>query len=268
VDLRDDEVNPRLQPFDQIVVYARPDFKVHRTITLSGQVVRPGAYELDSPGVSLREILARAGGLTREAMPQGGIFLRSMGQADPEKAAASARAGVVAQDPTANGINEILNRLSETKRMTTGALLANPLLHGLTQGSLNRLVVDLPGLLAGDPAAEVELQDGDEVIIPRRTDVAYVVGETASPFGAYKVRKGMTVRAILAQAGGPTRNADTWGIRLLKADGRIVDRGVKGKEVEPGDALLVPQRIRRDVTWQEHLAALTPLAILINAVRN
>jgi hypothetical protein len=68
-------------------------------------------------------------------------------------------------------------------------------------------------------------------------------------------------------AGGYTRNADTWNVRLLKADGRIVDHRVSGQRVEPGDALLVPQRIRRDVNWTEELAALTPLAILINTFK-
>jgi hypothetical protein len=37
--------------------------------------------------------------------------------------------------------------------------------------------------------------------------------------------------------------------------------------VEPGDAVLVPQVVRRATNWQENLAALTPLAILINAIR-
>jgi len=268
VDLKDDTINPLLEPFDQLSVYAKPDFRPHRSITLSGQVVRPGNYELDSAKTSLRDVIVRAGGLTPEAMPSGGIFLRSLGGTDPEKKRANAIAGVEQSDPTSNGVNEVLTRLSETKRMPlTGALMTSPLLHGLTAGTLNRMVVNMPGLLAGDPAAEVELQDGDEVIIPRRTGVAYVVGETASPFASYKVAAGMKVKDLIALAGGPTRNADTWHIRLLKADGRIVDTWVSGKQVEPGDAVLVPQRIRRDVTWQENLAALTPLAILINAVR-
>jgi hypothetical protein len=149
----------------------------------------------------------------------------------------------------------------------TGALMTSPLLHGLTSGTLNRMVVDMPGLLAGEAAAEVELQDGDEVIIPRKTSVAYVVGETASPFASYKVSQGMKVKDLLALAGGTTRNADTWHIRLLKADGRVVDSWVSGRVVEPGDAVLVPQRIRRDSTWQENLAALTPLAILVNTLK-
>ena len=31
----------------------------------------------------------------------------------------------------------------------------------------------------------------------------------------------------------------------------MVAKGISGKDVEPGDALLVPQRIRRDINWTE-----------------
>ena len=141
------------------------------------------------------------------------------------------------------------------------------MLHGLQTGGLNRLVVDIPAILAGNPDADVALQDGDEIIFPRQTDSAYVVGEAASPFAVYKVRQGMTVKQLLAQAGGPTRNADTWNIRLLRADGRVVDSWVNSRKVEPGDTVLVPQRVRRDTTWQENLQALTPIALIVNAVK-
>jgi protein involved in polysaccharide export with SLBB domain len=269
VELQDDRVNPRLLPFDQISIYAKPDYHLHRSVVLGGQVIRPGTYELENAKTSLRDVLARAGGLTAEAMPSGGIFLRSLGGVDPEKSRANIRAGIADSDPTSNGVNEILGRLNETKRNpVTGALIEIPLLHRLSSGALNRMVVDLPGILAGDPSAEVELQDGDEIIIPRKTEVAYVVGETASPFASFKVNSGMKVKDILNLAGGVTRNADVAHIRLLKADGRIVDNWVKGKTVEPGDAVLVPQRVRRDVSWQENLTALTPLAVMINALRN
>lgn len=268
VDLKDDTINPMLAPGDQISIFAKPDYKEHRTVTLTGQVVRPGTYELDGPRTSLLEVIKRAGGLTPEAMPSAAIFLRALGGADADKQRANQMAGVENTDPTSNGVNEILKRLSETLRLPTGSLEMNPLLHGLSAGSLNRLVMNLPAVLAGDTSAEVELQDHDEIIIPRKTEVAYVVGETASPFAAYKVSHGTRVKDLIDMAGGPTRNADTWHIRLLKADGRILDKWVGSKNVEPGDAVLVPQRIRRDVSWQENLAALTPAAILINALRN
>lgn len=268
VDLKDDAANPLLEPFDQISIFAKPDYRTHRTVTLSGQVRRPGAYSLDQDRAGLRELLERAGGLTPEAMPQGAIFLRRMGSVDPEKVRAAEAAGIEATDPTSSGINDILKRLSETRRQpTTGQLLQTPVLHGLSMGNVNRMVIRLPEILAGDAVADVELQDGDELIVPRRTDAAYVVGEAASPFAAYKVKPGTRVRELLRMAGGPTRNADTWNIRLLKADGRILDSWVSGRKVEPGDAVLVPQRIRRDSSWQENLNALTPLALILNALK-
>jgi protein involved in polysaccharide export with SLBB domain len=128
------------------------------------------------------------------------------------------------------------------------------------------MVVDFKGALKGDALADVELQDGDEIIVPRATGAAYVVGETASPFATYQVRSGMKVSDLLKQAGGTTRNADTGSIRLLKADGRILDSWVNGRAVEPGDTLLVPQRFRRDYSWQENLNALMPVALVLSSL--
>ncbi|MDP1832885.1 MAG: SLBB domain-containing protein [Geothrix sp.] len=266
--LLDEGVNPRIQPDDQLSFFEKPDYKVHRTVRITGQVARPGAYTLDSAKPSLSSLIQRAGGLTADAMPQAGIFLRRMSTQDTSLQRAAEESGLAGKDPTAKGINEILERLNETKRQTlSGQLLKSPLLHGLLAGSLNRMVVDFRGIMNADANAEVELQDGDEVIIPRATEAAYVVGETASPFATYKVAKGMKVADLLRLAGGTTRNADTSNIRLLKADGRILDSWVEGKAVEPGDTVLVPQRFRRDTNWQENLQALTPLALILNAIK-
>jgi protein involved in polysaccharide export with SLBB domain len=265
--LLDDAVNPRIQPGDQLSLFEKPDFKVHRTVKITGMVVRPGSYTLDSDRPSLSSLIKRAGGFAPEAMPQAGIFLRRMSTQDASLQRAAEESGLVGKDPTAKGINEILERLNETKRQpTTGQLQKNPLLHGLLSGSLNRMVVDFGGVMKSDANADVELQDGDEVIIPRATEAAYVVGETASPFATYKVGKGMKVSDLLRLAGGTTRNADTSNIRLLKADGRIIDSWVEGKAVEPGDTVLVPQRFRRDSSWQENLTALMPVALVLSTL--
>ena len=267
VALLDDALNPRIQADDQLSLFEKPDFKVHRTVRITGMVARPGSYTLDSDRPRLSDLLKRSGGTTAEAMPQAGIFLRRMSTQDASLARAAEESGLAGKDPTAKGINEILERLNETKRQpTTGQLQRNPLLHGLLAGSLNRMVVDFNGALKGDVLADVELQDGDEIIIPRATEAAYVVGETASPFATYKVRSGMKVSDLLKLAGGTTRNADTGNIRLLKADGRILDSWVNGKAVEPGDTLLVPQRFRRDTSWQENLTALMPVALVLSSL--
>ena len=268
VALLDDAVNPRIRPDDALSLFEKPDYRVHRAVRVTGQVVRPGSYTLDSDHAKLSEVVRRAGGLTPEAMPNAAVFLRRLNTQDASLQRAAEESGLMAKDPTAKGINEILERLNETKRQpVTGQLLKNPLLHGLLAGNLNRMVVDFRAALKGDSQADVELEDGDEIIIPRATEAAYVVGETASPFASYKVQKGMKVSDLLKMAGGTTRNADTSNIRLLKADGRILDSWIDGKAVEPGDTVLVPQRFRRDSSWQENLQALTPLALILNAVK-
>ena len=40
-----------------------------------------------------------------------------------------------------------------------------------------------------------------------------------------------------------------------------------GQTVEPGDAILVPQRIKRDYSWQENATALANLAVLLTVIR-
>lgn len=267
-DLKDDAVNPLVEPYDQLSFYEKPDYRPHRVVKVSGQVARPGTYALDRDDMSLKDLIERAGGLTPEAMPKGGIFLRRMGTVDPEKLRAAQALGLENADPTGNGINEILGRLSEVKRQpTTGTLIKTPLLHGLALGTTTRMVINFEGALAGDREVDVSLQDGDEVIIPRKTDTAYVVGETASPFAAYKIKPGTKVGKVIELAGGTTRNADTWNIRLLKADGRILDSWVSFRKVEPGDAILVPPRVKRDVAWQDNMAAIANLAIAYAAIK-
>jgi len=268
VALVDDAVNPRVRADDQLSLFEKPGYKIHRTVRISGQVVRPGSYALDASKPTLRALIQRAGGLTPEAMPHAGIFLRRLSTQDASLQRAAEESGLMGKDPTAKGINEILERLSETKRQTTtGQLLKSPVLHGLLAGNLNRMVVNFEAALKGNQGTDVELQDGDEIIIPQATEAAYVVGEAASPFATYKVEKGMKVSDLLRLAGGTTRNADASNIRLLKADGRILDSWVEGRPVEPGDTVLVPQRIRRDTSWQENLQALTPLALILNAIK-
>ncbi len=268
VALRDEALNPRLREDDRVSVYEKPDFRFHRVVRISGQVARPGVYTLDKEDCGMKDLLLRAGGLTTEAMPQGAIFLRRLGEIDPGKRRAADLIGMETSDPTGNGINEILGRLGETKRQPlTGQLLKTPVFHGLVLGTVSRMVVNLPEALKGDRQSDVTLQDGDELIIPRQSDAAYVVGETASPFASFRVKDGMKVRELLSLAGGTTRNADTWHIRLLKADGRILDSWVSGRRVEPGDAVLVPAKVRRDVSWQENLAAITNLAVMYAAIK-
>jgi len=261
VSLKDDALNPKVEPYDTLSLYEKPDYRTHRVVQVRGQVIRPGAYVMDQVKPTLSQVIQKAGGLTPEAMPRAGLLLRSF---------------TSGTDPFVKGINDILGRLNETKLLMEKApgtadslkatLFRPPVLHGLTETKLNRLVVDFEGALKGNKDVDAEILDGDEIIIPRQMDMAYVVGETSSPFGTYKVKPGMKVSDLLGMAGGTTRNADIWQIRLVKADGHILDSWVQGRTVEPGDTLIVPQKFRRESNWQENLTALTSVGLILNAL--
>lgn len=272
VEFNDDKINPLLKPDDRISLFETPEYKVHRVVRISGEIARPGSYVLDAETKSLSQLIVRAGGLTPASMPKGALFLRPVKGLEGLKMNKNEEKNLVkdpdlATSPAIQGVNDVLERLSETKRQpSTGQMLKNPILHGLSEGKLNRMVIDFESVLKNEKDSDVDLQDGDEIIIPQQTDAAYVVGEAASPFATYKVRTGMTVKDIIRLAGGTTRNADTWNIRLLRADGRILDSWVMSKKIEPGDTVLIPQKVRRDSSWQENLTALTPLAILLNVI--
>ena len=273
-DLLDEVINPMLLEDDQISIWSKPDFKIHRVVSIEGQVERPGNYVLDSEHPTLSELIERAGGLTPNAMPKGGAVLRPLNAIE----SGTAHFG----NPAA--IPEILERLNETKlyALKAASLTAAgsngtepqplpfkvPVLHGLEVGKINRVIVDFPSALAKKEGADLEMMDGDVVIVPRQTETALVVGETSSPYAFFKVTRNMTVSEILQLAGGLTRNADRSNIRLLKASGQIIDTKVAGRLVEAGDSVLVPQAIHRDTSWQENLLAMTPIAILINALKH
>jgi len=272
VNLTDDGINPLLKDDDQVTIFEKPQFRIHRTVSIHGQVARPGKYILDSDHPTLSGLIERAGGVTPNAMVNAGMFFRPIG-AEGENASE-------VRFSASSGIGEILDRLNETKLIdpavsgktgSQGSILPTvfkvPVLHGLDALKLNRVIVDFPGAIAKKPEADIELNDKDEVVIPRMTDTAMILGEAATPFAFYKVRPGMKVADILQMAGGMTRNADRWNIRLLKADGHIVEHWVSHQAIEPGDAVLIPQVVRRDVAWQENLSAMTPIAILIDALR-
>ncbi len=77
------------------------------------------------------------------------------------------------------------------------------------------------------------------------------MGEVANP-GAYEGKKGATFMDILANAGGPTRFAESRQIRILRASGEVVRfdltaftegiNGVVPPQVKGGDAIFVPEK--------------------------
>jgi protein involved in polysaccharide export with SLBB domain len=67
-----------LFPYDNILVFRQPDWELQRTVAITGAVVYPGRYSLQTRTDRLTDLITRAGGLTKAAYPQGVTFVREI----------------------------------------------------------------------------------------------------------------------------------------------------------------------------------------------
>lgn len=111
---------------------------------------------------------------------------------------------------------------------------------------------------SGDVSLLPTLKPGATIFVPKQEDeikaganVIYIMGEVARP-GAYEGKRNASFMDILANAGGPTRFAESRQIRLIKASGQVVKfdltaftEGLSRRsppKIEAGDAIFVPEK--------------------------
>ncbi|MDD1783938.1 SLBB domain-containing protein [Enterovibrio sp. ZSDZ35] len=112
---------------------------------------------------------------------------------------------------------------------------------------------------SGDEGLLPNIVEGSTIFVPKQeeeiktgSNTVYVMGEVAKP-GAYEGKENATFMDILANAGGPTRFAESRQIRVIKADGTTVPFDLtlfsEGKMdapmplVQAGDAIFVPEKL-------------------------
>jgi protein involved in polysaccharide export with SLBB domain len=113
-------------------------------------------------------------------------------------------------------------------------------------------------LESGDSKLMPALSAGATIFVPIQQDeiktgntVVYVMGEVFKP-GAFESGKEASLLDILANAGGPTRFAESRQIRILRANGTVLPFDLQGytegkggaqlPKVVPGDAIFVPEK--------------------------
>ncbi len=106
----------------------------------------------------------------------------------------------------------------------------------------NVIHVDLKGLQAGQLSQNVTVHPGDTIFVPRSESV-FVSGNVRNP-GEFVIRRGMTVRQVLALAGGVTDRGSTGRIQIIRTvDGKERTIGANLPDVvQAGDTILVRER--------------------------
>ena len=193
-----------------------PQLELRATIT--GQVARPGTYEL-KPGARVMDLIAAAGGVVNGAERIAVFSAGDMAVARFE--------GAVTANPSI-GAGDIVEVKSNTIRVTVLGKVARPGTYelrddagvvqalaaagGLAVGAdgaaatLTRgaesVVVDLSSTETATPVA-----DGDVLFVPETESRALVIGQVVRP-GAYDVKPGARAMDLIAAAGGTLNRAD------------------------------------------------------------
>jgi protein involved in polysaccharide export with SLBB domain len=219
------------------------------TIQVKGEVVHPGGYGIQ-PGEHLSSIIARAGGLLPGSYPYGAIFERVQLREIEEKNRAELIERIQAE---AKDIKLVPDMDQDDQAQAKATVLQ----YKKTIESLEstppagRLVIHISSDVKrwANTSADVQVQAGDTIYIPKRPGMVVVDGSVYNPTGiTYK--PGRDASWYLKQAGGPTEMADRKGTYVIRADGSIsggsgslFGGGAESTELRPGDMVVVPEKI-------------------------
>jgi protein involved in polysaccharide export with SLBB domain len=129
-------------------------------------------------------------------------------------------------------------------------------------GPIQRIPIDLHRLLVDkDETHNIELQNGDMLILPVIEDRVYVLGEVKNP-GAHDFRPDLTVREYLALSGGPDRRAKMKATMVTFRDGKSYPMD-STPPLEPGAVVTVPEVSVK--WWQDYVTISGVLVGLITA---
>ena len=256
----DQSNNVPLRPGDVVTIFSKADIQVPiakqtKYARLEGEFLAPGIYQI-LPGETLRQLIARVGGFTGNAYLFGSEFTRESTREFQQKRlddaidflekeiqrtlVAAAGSAVEKEDVEgarlrAEGQKLLISRL-RLARATGRIVLELP--------TEQPQMKDLP---------ELALEDGDRFVVPSRPSTVAVVGAVYNQ-NAFIYRTDQRVSDYLSRAGGPTKDADTGSIYVVRADGSVISQrqsssffggGVTGERLTPGDAIIVPEDLEK-----------------------
>lgn len=245
------DLEAALLPGDRIYVYGMPDLSKEGSVTLSGQIMKPGGYPIVNGVTTLAEVLEAAGGFTDDAARNSARLIR--------------------KNVTDLSENERFRiSLSVTRPAAEPAFPADAELAAeFARWDYGTVVIDLSG--ACEPApADVVLFDGDCLEVPAEPLGVRVLGYV-NHGGEVSWIEGGRLNDYLKAAGGT--NSGGWKNRtvIIKASNGSQLRCSSNVKIDPGDLIFVPSK-PETTNWERFkdvvsvTAQLATLALVIQNV--
>ena len=198
---------------DHIRVNKIKDWNISDMVEIKGEVVYPGKY-LISPNEALSSVIERAGGFTNESFINAAIFTReSVKQKEREQLL------VLGNNIRRDQASRSMTKESEDYQVTSSEI-EEGIQALLSTEVMGRLIIDLPRLLSGDVSADIILQDGDILDIPKFTNAVTVVGEVRRP-GSFVRQESYMLDDYIELAAGMTARGNKKQIYIIRANGSV-----------------------------------------------
>jgi protein involved in polysaccharide export with SLBB domain len=249
-----------LQPGDVVTIFSKADFSVPRAqqatqVRVEGEVAMAGVYTL-LRGETLRQLVDRAGGLTRSAYLYGAQLTRESTRREQQKRYDDFIAQLE-RDMNESAANLSSRVISPQQAATAQTSVAGQrdLIERLRKLPIDgRIVLDMDPNSRGVKALpDLPLENGDRLYVPSRPSTVNVIGNVFEQ-ATFLYEEDLRVGDYLKKAGGPARSADRSHMFVVRADGSVVSRSTgavlfsRAFEVlpmHPGDTLVVPTYINR-----------------------
>lgn len=215
-------------------------------VELTGQFKKPGMYTFKQ-GETILDVVKRASGYTESAFPEGGVLLRTK-VAEQEKKAF---------ETTADNLESLLIDLVKDSSVPVTEFTIAPITKLVdtlrTTEPLGRVITSFDTLeLRTDPYANIELQTGDKIHIPRRPYSVSVVGEVLKST-SMQYHPEYELTDYLDNAGGFNQNADEKRVYVISPNGqaklykkRFLQQSL---DIIPGSTIFVPREVRDTLSY-------------------
>jgi protein involved in polysaccharide export with SLBB domain len=232
-----------LAPNDRVIVRSIPEENRAAVVEVRGEVGEPGVYPIEDGRTALSQVIQEAGGLSSKAYPAAGIIKRHshyerLTAGSPDEVAQTTRL----ENLTVGDTSSFERQLS--MRPTT-------------------VVTDMYRLFVqGDRSADVKLEDGDEIIVPKCPTSVYVYGFVNNA-GFVNYQRDAPLQYYIAQAGGYADGSMKSGTVVIKLRTKAW-MDPSDTKIEPGDEILVPKQ--PDLSEEYKLQLLQTIATIATAV--
>lgn len=214
-----------LEPYDIVFIRRSPGYRKQANVTVKGEVAFTGNYTLIQSNERLSSLIARAGGLSKEAYVKGARLIRRM---------------------TADEMRQKKDVLRLSVRGSEKASVSPVTLEA---SSTYPVGIELEKALVNPGSDEdMVLREGDVLFVPKYVSTVTINGAVMYP-NTILYQKGSSLSYYIEQAGGFGNRALKRRVYVIYMNGMVSRlKRRMGNAIEPGCEIIVPSKKGRKKT--------------------